>query len=84
MEKLFCIFADKPPINKIRSMAKKYPDIESESVMVAAEPMPKLTASHHTSSKNASTRARVMASTVSVDEYFDELISLVHKDYAIL
>ena len=25
---------------------------------------------------------RVMATTVSVDEYFDELISLVHKDYA--
>lgn len=33
-------------------------------------------------SKNVSTRERVMASTVSVDEYFDELISQVRKDYA--
>ena len=29
-----------------------------------------------------STRERVMASTVSVDEYFDELIEQVHHDYA--
>ena len=28
------------------------------------------------------TRERVLASTVSVDEYFDELISQVHQDYA--
>ena len=32
--------------------------------------------------KAVSTRERVMASTVSVDEYFDELISQVHQDYA--
>ena len=32
--------------------------------------------------KSASTAERVMASTMSVDEYFDELISQVHKDYA--
>ena len=32
--------------------------------------------------KVVSTRESVMASTVSVDEYFDELITLVHKDYA--
>jgi len=29
-----------------------------------------------------STRERVMASTVSVDEYFDELIEKVRQDYA--
>ncbi len=29
-----------------------------------------------------SSRERIMASTISVDEYFDELISLVRKDYA--
>lgn len=29
-----------------------------------------------------SARERVMASTVSVDEYFDELIELVRHDYA--
>ena len=32
--------------------------------------------------KATTTRERVMASTVSVDEYFDELISQVHQDYA--
>ena len=32
--------------------------------------------------KANTTRERVMASTVSVDEYFDELISQVHQDYA--
>ena len=34
--------------------------------------------------KGKSTRERVMASTVSVDEYFDELIAQVHEDYAAL
>ena len=29
-----------------------------------------------------STRERVIASTVSVDEYFDELIEKVRQDYA--
>ena len=29
-----------------------------------------------------STRNRIMASTMSVDEYFDELIDKVRKDYA--
>jgi hypothetical protein len=29
-----------------------------------------------------STRAQIVASTVSVDDYFDELISQVQKDYA--
>ena len=33
-------------------------------------------------SKSVSAKERVMASTVSVDDYFDELITLVHKDYA--
>ena len=28
------------------------------------------------------TTERVMANTMSVDEYFDELISQVHEDYA--
>ena len=29
-----------------------------------------------------STRERIMASTMSVDQYFDELIDLVREDYA--
>jgi hypothetical protein len=32
--------------------------------------------------KTVSARERIMASTMSVDEYFDELISEVHQDYA--
>ena len=32
--------------------------------------------------KNVSTREKVMATTMSVDEYFDELIDLVREDYA--
>jgi len=31
-----------------------------------------------------STRERIMSSTMSVDEYFDELIAQVHEDYAAL
>ena len=34
----------------------------------------------HQKAKATSSRERVMASTVSVDEYFDELISQVHQD----
>ena len=40
-----------------------------------------ITASRQTA-KTVSVKERVMASTVSVDEYFDELISRVHQDYA--
>ncbi len=32
--------------------------------------------------KTVSTHERVVANTMSVDEYFDELISQVHQDYA--
>ena len=32
--------------------------------------------------KATSTRNRIMASTMSVDEYFDELIDEVREDYA--
>ena len=31
-----------------------------------------------------SSRESILASTVSVDEYFDELISLVRKDYTVI
>ena len=34
------------------------------------------------STKSVSTTEHVMATTMSVDEYFDELISQVHEDYA--
>ena len=63
-------------------MAKKYSDIKTEPLM-AEEPVSpyNVCRSSHIPSKETSTRERVMGSTVSVDAYFDELISLVHKDY---
>ena len=64
-------------------MSKKYREIENEPLKVA-EPAA-IYAAHsnrQTTSKGVSPRESVMANTVSVDEYFDELISLVHKDYA--
>jgi hypothetical protein len=36
----------------------------------------------HSLVKGQSTRERIMASTMSVDEYFDELIDKVREDYA--
>ena len=36
------------------------------------------------STPSHSTRERILASTMSVDEYFDELIAQVHEDYATL
>ena len=65
-------------------MGKTYREIETEPVM-AAEPIAPYTASTYhatTTQKKASAREHVMASTVSVDEYFDELISQVRRDYA--
>ena len=40
------------------------------------------TAVQNKPTKSVSTTERVMAGTMSVDEYFDELISQVHEDYA--
>jgi hypothetical protein len=40
------------------------------------------TAVQNKPTKSVSTTERVMASTMSVDEYFDELVSQVHEDYA--
>ena len=37
---------------------------------------------HHSLAKGSSTRERIMASTMSEDEYFDELIDQVREDYA--
>jgi hypothetical protein len=68
-------------------MAKKYQDIENKPMM-AAEPTPiqansgGIPCGSNHPSESKSTRKRVMASTMSVDDYFDELLSLVHQDYA--
>ena len=64
-------------------MSKTYQNIKEEPVMVA-EPVAaySVRSTYEAPKKVVSTRERVMASTVSVDEYFDELINLVRKDYA--
>ena len=56
-------------------MGKKYCDIEAEPVMAAEAIAPYTLNGYHTTSKEVSARERVMAGTVSVDEYFDELLS---------
>ena len=38
----------------------------------------------HSLAQSLSTRERIMASTMSVDEYFDALIDQVREDYASL
>ena len=64
-------------------MGKKYCDIEAEPVMAAEAIAPYTLSNYHATSKEVSARERVMAGTVSVDEYFDELLSklfLQNKD----
>lgn len=53
-------------------MAKRYP-VKEEKSQVLEEPAVAYGISAH---------ERVMSSTVSVDEYFDELIEKVRQDYA--
>ena len=64
-------------------MNKKYPEAKTESTTVA-EPMAVYAVqnAYRTQASDTSAREHVMASTVSVDEYFDELISQIHADYA--
>lgn len=64
-------------------MSKTYQDKQEEPIM-AAEPVSAygVRTNYAMPTKAVSTKDRIMASTVSVDEYFDELITLVHKDYA--
>ena len=64
-------------------MSKKDREIENEPLKVA-EPTA-IYAAHsncQTTSKSVSHRENVMANTMSVDEYFDELIEKVRQDYA--
>ena len=54
-------------------MAKRYPMKEEEKPQLLEEPAV---------AYGISTCERVMASTMSVDEYFDKLIEKVRQDYA--
>lgn len=53
-------------------LAKRYPKIIEEPQRLEEPAVP----------YGISARERVIASTVSVDEYFDELIEKVRQDYA--
>ena len=70
----------------LSNMEKKYCEIEAEPIMAAEAVAPYSISSYHATAmpKKVSTREYVMDSTVSVDQYFDELISHVHEDYASL
>ena len=64
-------------------MRKRYPVISDEQRVVEDPAMCVAQDSLHVPVKSGA-EERVMASTVSVDEYFDELISQVRKDYEAL
>ena len=53
-------------------MAKRYPKIEVEPQLLEEPAV----------AYGISNRERIMESTMSVDEYFDELIEKVRQDYA--
>lgn len=61
---------------------KKY-NISEDKDSMAAEPFADYGGQnvYSVAVQNASTREQIMKNTVSVDEYFDELIRQVHKDY---
>ena len=66
-------------------MKKSNPDIHTDSSPMASEPAAEYGVRSLSSSEHIPVRSvkePVLANTVSVDEYFDELISLVHHDYA--
>ena len=65
-------------------MSKKYKPLESDSLSLASEPVCTYNnqVSRHAPVNKNTAKEQVMSSTVSVDEYFDELITLVRKDYA--
>lgn len=64
-------------------MSKKQ-HISHNEAGIASEPMPVYGshATYHTSTKHIIKENRIMSKTISVDEYFDKLLSLVHEDYA--
>ena len=64
-------------------MSKSYQDKQNEPLM-ASEPAAAYGVPSTPYASNASviSTENVLSNTMSVDAYFDELISLVHKDYA--
>ncbi len=64
-------------------MSKSYQDTQNEP-LIASEPAATYGVSSASYAPKTGTipAKNVLANTMSVDAYFDELISLVHKDYA--
>ncbi len=64
-------------------MSKNYQDIQTDANM-ASEPVATygIRERRRTPVNRGSNREHVMATTMSVDEYFDKLIEQVHEDYA--
>lgn len=72
-------------IKKHKKMKKSYSDIPVDSSVTASEPVAAYGGCSTYSSEPISSvpaREKVLTNTVSVDQYFDELISLVRYDYA--
>ena len=69
--------------NRIGKMKKTYQHNEKESVPSVAESLaPYGTSRHpHVQGDDSSGKEKIIKDTMSVDDYFDELISLVHEDY---
>lgn len=64
-------------------MSKTYKDTKNKPSM-ASEPAATygVSSTSYVPNTGAISTEDILASTMSVDAYFDELISLVHKDYA--
>ena len=70
--------------NRIEKMKKTYQHNEKESIPSVAESITPYGTSRHprVQGDDSSNKDKIMKETMSVDDYFDELISLVHEDYA--
>ena len=70
--------------NRIEKMKKTYQHNEKESIPSVAESITPYGTSRHprVQGDDSSSKDKIMKETMSVDDYFDELISLVHEDYA--
>lgn len=70
--------------NRIEKMKKTYQHNEKESIPSVAESITPYGTSRHprVQGDDSSAKEKIIKDTMSVDDYFDELISLVHEDYA--
>lgn len=64
-------------------MSKKRKDTQQEQPFAVSEPMISYGIKRDSNAMGVipSSRESILKNTISVDEYFDKLISLVHQDY---